>query len=107
MLGQWLSEDARKWISRGHVRLSLTGGELTATDVSTNGTGIRPGGSDDDDQRLTLARDETRVLAADDVVELYAYVNVGRSRMWASGGVAQPTSVMAEAPTMAIRTFER
>jgi hypothetical protein len=89
------------------VRLSLTGGELTATDVSTNGTGIRPGGSDDDDQRLTLARDETRVLAADDVVELYAYVNVGRSRMWASGGVAQPTSVMAEAPTMAIRTFER
>jgi hypothetical protein len=107
MLGQWLSEDARKWISRGHVRLSLTGGELTATDVSTNGTGIRPGGSDDDDQRLTLARDETRVLGADDVVELYAHVNVGRSRMWASGGVVQPASVMAEAPTMAIRTFER
>jgi hypothetical protein len=41
------------------------------------------------------------------VVELYANVNVGRARMWATGGVSQPTSVMAEAPTMAIRTFER
>jgi hypothetical protein len=107
MLGQWLSEDARKWISRGHVQLALAGGELTATDVSTNGTGIRPGGSADDDQRVTLARDETRVLAPDDMVELYANVNVGRSRLWASGGVAQPASVMAEAPTMAIRQFER
>jgi hypothetical protein len=107
MLGQWLSEDARKWISRGHVRLVLEGTELTAQDVSTNGTGIRPGGSTDDDERVTLARDETRVLAADDVVELYANVNVGRSRMWATGGVSQPASVMADAPTMAIRKFER
>ncbi|HEV7961617.1 MAG TPA: FHA domain-containing protein [Actinoplanes sp.] len=107
MLGQWLSEDARKWISRGHVQLALEGTELTAQDVSTNGTGIRPGGSTDDDERVTLARDETRVLAADDVVELYANVNVGRSRMWATGGVSQPASVMADAPTMAIRKFER
>ena len=107
MLGQWLSDDARKWISRGHVRLELDGTELTATDVSTNGTGIRPAGSTDDDERITLARDETRVLAPEDVVELYANVNVGRSRMWATGGVSQPASVMAEAPTMAIRKFER
>ena len=107
MLGQWLSEDARKWISRGHVRLALEGADLTATDVSTNGTGIRPGGSADDDERVTLARDETRVLAPEDVVELYANVNVGRSRMWVTGGVSQPASVMAEAPTMAIRKFER
>ena len=107
MLGQWLSEDARKWISRGHVRLALEGSDLTATDVSTNGTGVRPGGSTDDDERVTLARDETRVLGSEDVVELYANVNVGRSRMWATGGVSQPASVMAEAPTMAIRKFER
>lgn len=107
MLGQWLSEDARKWISRGHVRLSLNGTDLTATDVSTNGTGIRPAGSEDDEERVTLARDETRVLASEDVVELYANVNVGRARMWSNGGVSQPASVMAEAPTMAIRKFER
>ncbi|MEU7902929.1 FHA domain-containing protein [Actinoplanes sp. NPDC049118] len=107
MLGQWLTEDARKWISRGHVRLSLRGGELTAQDVSTNGTGIRPGGSLDDDQRVTLNRDETRALAANDVVELYGGVNVGRAKLWSTGGVTQPSSVMAEAPTMAIRKFER
>ena len=106
MLGQWLTEDARKWISRGHVQFALRGnGELTAQDVSTNGTGIRPGGSTDDDERITLNRSETRVLGPTDVVELYGGVNVGRSRMWATGGVVQPSSVMAEAPTMALRKF--
>jgi hypothetical protein len=107
MLGQWLSDDARKWISRGHARFTLAGETLTVQDVSTNGTGIRPGGSTDDDERITLSRDEVRTLAAADVVELYANVNVGRARMWATGGVSQPSSVMAEAPTMAIRKFER
>ena len=107
MLGQWLTEDARKWISRGHARFSLAGDTLTVQDVSTNGTGIRPGGSIDDDERVTLNRDETRALGPADVVELYAGVNVGRARMWATGGVSQPSSVMAEAPTMAIRKFER
>ncbi|BFU42590.1 FHA domain-containing protein [Krasilnikovia sp. MM14-A1004] len=107
MLGQWLTEDARKWISRGHVRLALSGGELTVRDISTNGTGIRPGGSTDDDERITLARDETRTLGPTDLVELYAGVHVGRAKMWSTGGVSQPASVMAEAPTMAIRKFER
>jgi hypothetical protein len=107
MLGQWLSDDARKWISRGHARFTLAGEALTVQDVSTNGTGIRPAGSGDDDERITLNRDEVRLLAAEDVVELYANVNVGRARMWATGGVSQPSSVMAEAPTMAIRKFER
>jgi hypothetical protein len=107
MLGQWLTDDARKWISRGHARFALTGDELTVQDVSTNGTGIRPGGSADDDQRITLDREEVRKLDPEDVVELYAGVNVGRAKMWATGGVSQPASVMAEAPTMAIRKFER
>ena len=107
MLGQWLSDDARKWISRGHVRFTLDGVDLTVQDVSTNGTGVRPGGSDNDDERITLDRDESRKLEPDDVVELYAGVNVGRARMWATGGVSQPASVMSDAPTMAIRKFER
>ena len=50
-------------------------------------------------------RNETRPLGPADVVELYAGVNVGRSRMWATGGVVQPQSVMGEAPTMALRKF--
>jgi hypothetical protein len=108
MLGQWLTEDARKWISRGHAQFSLLpGGGLTVQDVSTNGTGIRPGGSLDDDERITLGRNESRQLAPTDVVELYAGVNVGRSKLWATGGVAQTQSVMGEAPTMALRKFER
>jgi hypothetical protein len=107
MLGQWLTDDARKWISRGHVRFDLRGTELTAQDVSTNGTGVRPGGSMDDDQRVTLSRNETRSMGTGDIVELYAGVHVGRARGWATGGVSQPSSVMAEAPTMAIRKFER
>jgi hypothetical protein len=108
MLGQWLTEDARKWISRGHVQLTLRpDGSLVAQDVSTNGTGIRLGGSADDDERLTLNRNESRTLAPADVVELYAGVNVGRSKLWATGGVVQPQSVMGEAPTMALRKFER
>lgn len=107
MLGQWLTEDARKWISRGHATFALDGADLTVQDVSTNGTGVRPGGSTDDDERITLAREETRKLVAEDVVELYAGVQVGRARMWSNGGVTQPESVMSDAPTMAIRKFER
>ena len=107
MLGQWLTDDARKWISRGHALLALDGTDLTVRDVSTNGTGVRPAGSFDDDLRITLSRDETRVLAPTDVVELYGGVHVGRARNWATGGVTEPASVMAEAPTMAIRQFER
>jgi hypothetical protein len=107
MLGQWLTDDARKWISRGHARFDLNGSELTVQDVSTNGTGVRPGGSMDDDERVTLSRDEVRTMAPGDIVELYAGVHVGRARNWATGGVSQPSSVMAEAPTMAIRKFDR
>jgi hypothetical protein len=108
MLGQWLTEDARKWISRGHAQFTLMpGGGLVVQDVSTNGTGIRPGGSENDDERITLGRGESRQLAPADVVELYGGVNVGRSKLWATGGVAQTQSVMGEAPTMALRKFER
>ncbi|WP_127497720.1 FHA domain-containing protein [Actinoplanes solisilvae] len=108
MLGQWLTDDARKWISRGHVQFTLrTDGNLTVQDVSTNGSGIRPAGSTNDDERVTLHRQESRTLSPDDVVELYGGVQVGRAKMWSTGGVVQPESVMAEAPTMALRKFER
>ncbi|MBM2621181.1 FHA domain-containing protein [Actinoplanes sp. LDG1-06] len=108
MLGQWLTDDARKWISRGHVQFTLrTDGNLTVQDISTNGSGVRLGGSTNDDERIALHRQESRTLGPNDVVELYAGVQVGRSKMWATGGVVQPESVMAEAPTMALRKFER
>lgn len=106
MVGQWLTDEARRWVSRSHVRFELRGSELIAHDVSTNGTGVRPGGSTDDDERLILKR-QSRPLAATDVVELYPGVHVGRATNWTSGGVANPASVMADAPTMMIRAVGR
>lgn len=107
MLGQWLTDDARKWISRGHVQLTLRNGEVVVTDISMNGSGVRPNGSMDDDVRITLRRDESRAVNIDDIVELYHNVLVGRSRLWSSGGMVQPESVMGEAPTMAFRPVGR
>ncbi|WFE24039.1 FHA domain-containing protein [Solwaraspora sp. WMMD937] len=106
MLGQWLTEEARRWISRSHVRFELHGRDLVVQDVSTNGTGVRPGGSPDDDERRTIKR-QARPLQATDVVELYPGVHIARSKVWATGGVSNPTSVMADAPTMALRMMDR
>jgi len=106
MLGQWLSDEARRWISRNHVRFELHGADLVVHDISTNGTGLRPGGSMDDDHRVSL-KATSRVLGFGDVVELYPGVQVARARTWTSGGVVNPSSVMAEAPTMAMRAVDR
>lgn len=107
MLGQWLNEEARRWISRSHVRFELRGGDLVAQDVSTNGSGIRPGGSMVEDDRVPLTQKQSRVLGPGDIVELYPGVQVGRAGNWNTGGVANPVSVMAEAPTMAMRAVDR
>ncbi|PZM96253.1 MAG: hypothetical protein DIU79_05515 [Actinobacteria bacterium] len=101
-LGQWLSEEARRWISRSHVRFEVRGADLVVHDISTNGTGIRPGGSMDDNVRISLRR-QARVVGPTDLVELYPGVHIGWARNWTTGGVAQPESVMAEAPTVTIR----
>lgn len=106
-LGQWLNDEARRWISRSHVRFELRGGDLIAQDVSTNGSGVRPGGSMDEAERVGLAHQQSRVMRGGDIVELYPGVQVGRSSTWNSGGMSNPTSVMAEAPTMAIRVVDR
>ena len=107
MLGQWLSDEARRWISRSHLRFELRHGELIVQDVSTNGSGIRPGGSMAEADRIPLGRRQVRALQDRDIVELYPGVQVGRATNWTSGGVTNPTSVMAEAPTMAMRMVDR
>ncbi|HTF06653.1 MAG TPA: FHA domain-containing protein, partial [Asanoa sp.] len=50
---------------------------------------------------------QSRALGLGDVVELYPGVQVARSRTWTSGGVTNPVSVMAEAPTMSMRALDR
>ncbi|MDG4833111.1 FHA domain-containing protein [Solwaraspora sp. WMMD1047] len=107
MLGQWLTDEARRWISRSHVRFELRGRDLVAQDVSTNGSGVRPQGSMEESERLPLADQKSRVIKPGDIVELYPGVQVGWAGTWSSGGVPNPTSVMAEAPTMAMRLVDR
>ncbi|GGM28828.1 MULTISPECIES: FHA domain-containing protein [Micromonospora] len=102
-LGQWLNDEARRWISRSHVQFELRAGEVVVTDVSTNGSGIRPGGSMDEADRLPLNPRQSRILDGGDMVELYPGVQVGRPGELASGAPITPASVMAEAPTMAMR----
>jgi hypothetical protein len=103
VLGGWLSEEARRWISRSHVRLELRGTDLVARDVSTNGTVIRRGGSMAEPDRLVLTRDQARLLNDGDVIELYPGVQVSRANDGLTGNVAEPASVMSDAPTMSIR----
>ncbi|WP_446216712.1 FHA domain-containing protein [Micromonospora sp. IBHARD004] len=102
-LGQWLNDESRRWISRSHVRFELRVGEVVVTDTSTNGSGIRPAGSMAEPDRLTLVPQQSRVLGEGDIVELYPGVQIGRADGLPSGAPFTPTSVMAEAPTMAMR----
>ena len=102
-LGQWLNDEARRWISRNHVRFELRVGEVIITDTSTNGSGIRPGGSMAEADRLPLAPQQSRVLSEGDIVELYPGVQIGRAEELPSAAPFSPASVMAEAPTMAMR----
>ncbi|OKI68814.1 FHA domain-containing protein [Micromonospora sp. CB01531] len=105
VLGQWLNDEARRWISRSHVRFELRAGrgEVVVTDTSTNGSGVRPGGSMAESDRIALAPQQSRVLGEGDIVELYPGVQVGRADELPSDAKFSPTSVMAEAPTMAMR----
>jgi hypothetical protein len=45
------------------------------------------------------------VLADGDIIELYPGVQVAPASVWSTGGVSEPASVMAEAPTMSIRVI--
>lgn len=96
-LGPLLGEEAMRWISRSHLRLELRGEALVVTDTSTNGTSVRtPTGP------VPLHTGQAYGLGADDVIELYQGVELGRPARF-RGGTAQPASVMAEAPTVSIR----
>ncbi|MGC3861927.1 FHA domain-containing protein [Micromonospora chersina] len=103
VLGQWLNDEARRWISRNHLRFELRVGEVIVTDTSTNGSGVRPGGSMAEPDRIPLAPQQSRVLGDGDLVELYPGVQIGRADEVTSDAKFSPTSVMAEAPTMAMR----
>jgi hypothetical protein len=97
-LGPWLAGGALREVSRSHVIVTLAPAGVEVVDTSTNGTAIRsPSGT------VPLVRGEPRVLDPTEFVELHPGVEVARAGYWRSGGVPEPRSVMAEAPTMSIK----
>ncbi|HEY2793873.1 MAG TPA: FHA domain-containing protein [Micromonosporaceae bacterium] len=104
-LGPYLDEAAVRWISRNHIRLELRGEELIATDQSTNGTTIlhrpAPGAPV---QTLSLTSGQSRAIGEWDIIRLHKTVEIARAdRLPDRAQAASPDSVMADAPTMAIR----
>ena len=97
-LGPYLDENARAWISRKHVALDLRPDGLYAIDTSTNGT-ILVG----PDGRGRLPAAEPRRMGERDVLELFEGVEVARAGTAGTPADNVPGSVMADAPTVAIR----
>jgi hypothetical protein len=97
-LGPYLDDNARGWISRRHVALDLRPDGLYAIDTSTNGTVlVGPDG------RGRLPNAEPRRMGERDVLELFEGVEVAPAGMRGTPADAVPGSVMADAPTVAIR----
>lgn len=99
-LGPWLGEEAMRWVSRSHLRVELRGTALVVHDTSTNGTTVHTAGGP-----ARLASGQAYGVDGGDVVELYPGVELGRPARW-RGGAPPGQSVMAEAPTVAMRGFQ-
>lgn len=104
-VGPYLDEAGIRWISRNHARLELRDDRLLVTDSSTNGTTIltRPGPGAPP-HTVQLVNGQTHSLGEWDVIRLYQGVEIARAdRLPARAPAATPDSVMADAPTMALR----
>jgi hypothetical protein len=104
-VGMALDERGLRWVSRAHIRLDLRGSSLSVTDTSTNGsTVVNRSGPGDRGQQTSLGRGESAPITEWSSVVLYEDLEIGyatRSPGAPSDGPAG--SVMAEAPTQAIR----
>lgn len=98
-LGPMLDEEARTWVSRRHVGLELRPDGVYATDMSTNGTVVVG-----PDGRGRLPAGQTRRLGEREILELTDGVEVARAgTATGASDATAPGSVMADAPTIAIR----
>ncbi|HET6215034.1 MAG TPA: FHA domain-containing protein [Micromonosporaceae bacterium] len=103
-LGVWLPEDARMMVSRNHLVVTLGPAGVEVRDSSTNGTVVRtPAGPDGSTEEVRLSRGDSHVLGDRDVVEVYDDVELARPGRWRTGGMVEARSVMADAPTVAMR----
>ena len=106
-VNEWLHEAAAAWISRTHLKLEIKDGQLIATDVSTNGTLIwvrkEPGDRPD---TYRLRRDRSYPLGEWDTAELYTGIELCRADRRPKGvdeSHDEPSSVLTDAPTIAMR----
>jgi hypothetical protein len=105
-IGSWLDEEGTRRVSRNHVLIEARDGIVMATDVSTNGVIVLGRTSATaQPRRVTLGRDQPYVVGEWDEIELHPQVTLGRIDRPPSGsrGQAVQNSVMADAPTIAMR----
>jgi len=104
-IGLALDEPGLRWVSRSHARFELRGHTVQVTDLSTNGTSVLlRTGPGEPPRRAPLNRGEAASVGEWDTVELYDGVELGRADRNAGPVPGAPTaSVMAEAPTQAMR----
>jgi hypothetical protein len=104
-VGPFLDEAGIRWVSRSHARLELRDHALTIADTSTNGTTLlRRTGPTEPPITEKLTKGQSKQLGEWDIVVLYEGVEIGRAdRLPARAPSAASISVMADAPTQALR----
>jgi len=108
-VGSFLDEAGIRWVSRSHARIELRDGAMHIADTSTNGTTlVRRTGPADQPVTEKLTSGQTEQLGEWDVIVLYEGVEIGRAdRLPARSPAITPDSVMADAPTQALRISPR
>jgi hypothetical protein len=104
-LGPLLEGEAARSISRNHSVFELRpDGTLMVTDISTNGTIVRRrSGPNVPAEPVELERGQPYALTPWDTVQLHTGVEVCRADQHLTRSIAPSGSVMADAPTMAMR----
>jgi hypothetical protein len=110
-VNDWLHEAAASWISRTHLKLEITDGRLVVTDLSTNGTVVwvraEPSAPPD---TFRLSKDASYPLGEWDSVEMYTGIELCRADRRPRGvdeSHDEPSSVLTDAPTIALRLIGR
>ena len=105
----YLDEAGIRWVSRNHGRLEFRDDGLTIGDTSTNGTTlVRRSGPTDEPKPEKLTNGQRTKLGEWDVIVLYDGVEIARAdRLPAKAPTSTPESVMADAPTQALRITPR
>lgn len=108
-IGPYLDEAGIRWISRSHAVLELKDEVLSITDTSTNGTTLlRRSSPASSPQTIKMTNGQSQTVGEWDLIVLFDGVEIGRAdRLPARSPAVTPDSVMADAPTMALRITPR